>query len=220
MRLSIIFAVLAAVILAAFVVLYFVIAGGSGDELENGLSVEDQSPRIEQSVAEEPTQTADETSAPERQEEAPILENAEAEESASPSDDSVSAGATQSDASQAGPQDPFTVELLEALEEFTQFADSLRSRFPNNPMSVFVVDVVGRLSDELTRYDEQLLSQNLTREKRIAKLKERAEQITDQADEPEFDIDDPALAASMEEMGRYMEANMPRKLMTLLGLDW
>ncbi len=33
-------------------------------------------------------------------------------------------------------------------------------------------------------------------------------------------MDDPALAASMEEMGRYMEANMPRKLITLLGLDW
>ena len=205
--------------MAAFVVLYFVIAGGSGYEPENGLSVEDQSPRIEQNAAEEPTQTVHETSAPERQEEAPVLENAEAEESAA-SDDSESAGATQPDAPQAGPQDPFTVELLDALEEFTQFADSLRSRFPNNPMSIFVVDVVGRLSDELTRYDEQLLSQNLTREKRIAKLKERAEQITDQADEPEFDIDDPALAASMEEMGRYMESNMPRKLMTLLGLDW
>ena len=218
MRFNIIFAVLAAVILAAFVVLYFVIAGGSGDALENGLSVEDQSPRIEQNAAEEPTQTADETSAPERQEEAPVLEKAEAEESAAPSDES--AGATQPDAPQAAPQDPFTVELLDALEEFTQFADSLRSRFPNNPMSVFVVDVVGRLSDELTRYDKQLLSQNLTREERIAKLKARAEQITDQAGEPEFDMDDPALAASMEEMGRYMEANMPRKLMTLLGLDW
>ncbi len=220
MRFNIIFAVLAAVILAAFVVLYFVIAGGSGDMLENGLSVEDQSPRIEQNAAEEPTQTADETSAPERQEEAPVLENAEAEESAAPSGDSESAGATQPDAPQAAPQDPFTVELLDALEEFTQFADSLRSRFPNNPMNVFVADVVGRLSDELTRYNEQLLSQNLTREERIAKLKERAEQITDQADEPEFDIDDPALAASMEEMGRYWEANRPRKLMTLLGLDW
>ena len=37
-------------------------------------------------------------------------------------------------------------------------------------MSVFVADVVGRLSDELMRYDEQL-TQNLTREERIAKLK-------------------------------------------------
>ena len=61
MRLNVIFAVLAVVILAAFAVLYFVIAGGSGDEPENGLSVEDQSPSIEQKSAEEPTQTADET---------------------------------------------------------------------------------------------------------------------------------------------------------------
>ena len=82
MRLNVIFAVLAVVILAAFAVLYFVIAGGSGDESENGLSVEDQSPRIEQNAAETPTQTADETSAPERQEEAPVYEDAEAEEAA------------------------------------------------------------------------------------------------------------------------------------------
>ena len=219
MRLNVIFAVLAAVILAAFVVLYFVIAGGSGDEAENGLSVEDQSPRIEQNAAEEPTQTADETSAPERQEEAPVYEDAEAEESAAPSDES--AGATQSDAPQAAPQDPFTVELLDALEEFTQFANSLRSRFPNNPMSVYIADIAGRLSDELTRYDEQLQSQNLTREERIVKLKARAEQITDQAaEEPTFDVNDPALAESMMEVGSYVEANTPRKLMRLLGLNW
>ena len=33
-------------------------------------------------------------------------------------------------------------------------------------------------------------------------------------------MDDPALAASMEEVARYGEANMPRELITLLGLDW
>ena len=216
MRLNIILAVLAAAVLAAFVVLYFVLAGGSGDEAENGLSAEEQSPRIEQNAAEEPTQAADETSAPERQEKAPVPEDAEAEKSASPSDDSESAVAAQPDA----PQDPFTVELLDALEEFVQLADSMQSRFPNHPMSIFVADVVGRLSDELTRYDEQLQSQNLTREERIAKLKARAEQITGQMKEPEFDEDDPALAASMEEMERYLEANMPRKLIMLLDLDW
>ena len=211
MRLNIIFAVLAAAVLAAFVVLYFVIAGGSGDEAENGLSVEDQSPRIEQSVAEEPTQTADETSAPERQEEAPVYEDAEAEESAA-SDDSESAGATQPDAPQAGPQDPFTVELLDALEEFTQFANSLRSRFPNNPVSMYMTDMAARHSDELTRYNEQLLSQNLTKEERIAKLKARSFQIAEQVGEPEHDENDPAIATAMEEIERL-------KLVTLLGLD-
>ena len=210
MRLNIILAVLAAAVLAAFVVLYFVLAGGSGDDAENGLSIEDQSPRIEQNAAETPTQTADETSAPERQEEAPVLENAEAEESAAPS--SESAGATQSDAPQAAPQDPFTVELLDALEEFTQFANSLRSRFPNNPVSMYMTDMAARHSDELTRYNEQLLSQNLTKEERIAKLKARSFQIAEQVGEPEHDENDPAIATAMEEVERL-------KLVTLLGLD-
>ncbi len=212
MRLNIILAVLAAAVLAAFVVLYFVLAGGSGDEAENGLSIEDQSPRIEQNAAEEPTQTADETSAPERQEEAPVLENAEAEESAAASDDSESAGATQPDAQQAAPKDPFTVELLDALEEFTQFAASLRSRFPNNPVSMYITDMAARHSDELTRYNEQLLSQNLTKEERIAKLKARSFQIAEQVGEPEHDENDPAIATAMEEVERL-------KLVTLLGLD-
>ena len=219
MRLNIVLAVLAAAVLSVFVVLYFVIAVGSGDKAENGLSVEDQSPRIEQKPAEKPKETAVETSA-ESQEEAPVSYDAEAEESSTPSDYSESAGSTQPDAPQAAPKDPLTVELEDALKEFAQLADSMRSRFPDHPMAEFVADVVGRLSSELTSYDKQLLRQNLTREKRIAKLKERAEQITEQAGEPDFDTDDPTVAASMEEIQNFFEANMPRKLVTLLSLDW
>ncbi len=220
MRLNVILAVLAAAVLAAFVVLYFVMTGDSNGGAENGISVEEQSPIIEQKPAEEPTQTADETSAPTRQEETPVFEESASEESTASSDDTESAGAAQPDAPQAAPKDPLTLELQDALEEFAEFADTLRSRFPNNPMSMFVANVVARLSDELTRYDEQLLSQNLTREERIAKLKERAEQISNQVEEPDFDLDDPALAASMEELESWGEANMPTKLTTLLGLDW
>ena len=213
MRLNIIFAVLAVVILAAFAVLYFVIAGGSGDEPENGLSVEDQSPSIEQKSAETPEQTDDETAAPQSQEEPPVPENVEAEESAAPSGESENAGATQPDAPQAAPQDPFTVELLDALEEFTQFADSLQSRFPNNPIIIDLVDTAARLSDELTRYNEQLLSQNVTKEERIAKLKALSFQIAENPDgDPELDENNPALETVREEMERL-------KLITLLGLD-
>ena len=220
MRLNIVLAVLAAAVLSVFVVLYFVIAVGSGGEAENGLSVEDQSPRIEQKPAETPKETAVETSAQESQEEAPVSYDAEAEESSASTDYSESAGSTQPDAPQAAPKDPLTVELEDALKEFAQLADSMRSRFPDHPMAEFVADVVGRLSSELTSYDKQLLRQNLTREKRIAKLKERAEQIAEQAEEPDFDTEDPALAASMEEIENFFEANMPRKLVTLLSLDW
>ena len=192
--------------------------GGSPDDSARGLTVEDQSPRIEQKSAETPKQTDDETAAP-AQEETSASDESAAEESAVLSDDSESVISTLPDAPQAASQDPLTVELQDALEEYVQFTDYLQSRFPN-PLSVNMADVVNRLSDELTRYDKQLLSQNLTREERIAKLKARVEQITDQAEEPAIDESDPAQVASMEAMARYGEANMPRKLIALLGLDW
>ena len=215
---KIVLAAASALILALLGGYLWIEYGGSSDDSERGLTVEEQSPRIEQKSAEAPKQTADEISAP-AQEETSASDESAAEESAVPSDDSESAGAAQPDAPQAASQDPFTVELQDALEEFVQFTDFLQSRFPN-PLSANMADVAGRLSDELTRYDKQLLSQNLTKEERIAKLKARVEQITDQAEEPAIDESDPAQVASMEEMARYGEANRPRKLIALLGLDW
>ena len=75
MRLNVLLAVLAAAVLAVFAVLYFVMIGGSGDEAENGLSIEEQTPRIEQKPDETPTQTAIETPAPERPEESASPKN-------------------------------------------------------------------------------------------------------------------------------------------------
>ena len=99
MRLNIMLAVLAAVVLIAFAVLYFVMIGGSGDEAENGLTIEEQSPRIERKSDEAPEQTADEIPAPAPQEETPVPdETASAEESSPSSDDSESAVSTQPDA--------------------------------------------------------------------------------------------------------------------------
>ena len=218
MRLNVIFAVLAVVILAAFAVLYFVIAGGSGDEAENSLSVEDQSPRIEQNAAEEPTQTADETSAPERQEEAPVYEDAEAEESADPSGES--AGATQPDAPQAAPQDPFTLELQEGVDELNDIVQRMLDRFPNSKLAEIFADLFSDLGSTLMRYDAELSRQSLTREERIAKLKQRAEEVGKRFEEEMgsmmagFDpMDEDAEAVS-----QFLESNEPKKLTQLLGL--
>ena len=218
MRLNVIFAVLAAVILAAFAVLYFVIAGGSGDEAENGLSVEDQSPRIEQNAAETPEQTADETSAPERQEEAPVYEDAEAEESAAPSGES--AGATQPDAPQAAPQDPFTLELQEGVDELNDIVQRMLDRFPNSKLAEIFADLFSDLGSTLMRYDAELSRQSLTKEERIAKLKQRAEEVGKRFEEEMgsmmagFDpMDEDAEAVS-----QFLESNEPKKLTQLLGL--
>ena len=218
MRLNVIFAVLAVVILAAFAVLYFVIAGGSGDEAENGLSVEDQSPRIEQNAAETPTQTADETSAPERQEEAPVYEDAEAEESAAPSGES--AGATQPDAPQAAPQDPFTLELQEGVDEMNDIVQRMLDRFPNSKLAEISADLFSDLGSTLMRYDAELSRQSLTREERIAKLKQRAEEVGKRFEEEMESMMagfDP-MSEDVEAVSQFLESNEPKKLTQLLGL--
>ncbi len=218
MRLNVIFAVLAVVILAAFAVLYFVIAGGSGDEPENGLSVEDQSPRIEQSAAETPTQTAAETSAPERQEEAPVYEGAEAEESAAPSGES--AGATQPDAPQAAPQDPFTVELQEGVDEMNDIVQRMLDRFPNSKFAEVLADFLTEFGTMLMRYDAELSRQSLTREERIAKLKQRADEFGERFEgemESMMAGFDP-MSEDVEAVSQFFNSNEPKKLTQLLGL--
>lgn len=218
MRLSIIFAVLAVVILAAFAVLYFVIAGGSGDAPENGLSVEDQSPRIEQKSAEESTQTDDETSAPERQEEAPVYEDAT--EETAPSDDSESAGATQPDAPQAAPQDPFTVELQEGVDEMNDIVQRMLDRFPNSKYAEVLADFVTEFGSMLMRYDAELSRQSLTREERIAKLKQRSDEFGERFEgemESTMAGFDP-MSEDVEAVSQFFNSNVPKKLTQLLGL--
>ena len=220
MRLNIILAILAAAVLAAFVVLYFVIAGGSGDELENGLSVEDQSPRIEQNAAETPTQTADETSAPESQEEALVPEDDESAESAAPSNDSESAGLTQPDALRAAPQDPFTVELQEGVDEMNDIVQRMLHRFPNSKFAEVLADFLTEFGSMLMRYDAELSRQSLTKEERIAKLKQRADEFGER-----FEGEMESMMAGFDPMGEDAEAvsqflgsNEPKKLTQLLGL--
>ena len=220
MRLNIIIAVFAAVVLAAFAVLYFVIAGGSGDDAENGLSIEEQSPIIEQKPAEEPTQTADETPEIERQEETPVSEDAE--ESAAPSDESESAGATPPEAPQTAAQDPFTVELQEGVDEMNDIVRRMRDRFPNSEFAEILADFLIDFGSMLMRYDAELSRQSLTREERIAKLKQRAEEFGDQF-EGEMQsamtgLDPTSGAAEAAAVSQFLDSNEPQKLTQLLGL--
>ena len=226
MRLNVLLAVLAAAVLAVFVVLYFVMVGGSGGEAENGLSIEDQSPRIEQKSDAASEQTV-ETPEPKRQEEAPVSDDDEAEESAASSDESESAGSTQPDAPQAASQDPFTVELQDAVSEFDSFWRGLADNFPNSKAAQAAADAMSNIAADLVRYDAQLSSQSLGRDERAAMLRQRFEQENSKISiEIEGIIEKHGNllieTASEEEqaLDQYVEANMPRKLVTLLSLDW
>ena len=200
MRLNVIFVVLAVVILAAFAVLYFVIAGGSGDEPENGLPVEEQSPSIEQKSAETPTQTVDETSAPESQEEPSVPENVEAEESASPAD-SGGESATPSAALEADAPDAFAVQLQEAIQELDQIAQDLKDRFPGSEFAAGIADMFTDLGADLARLDAESRQQNLPRQERIAALRGRYAETGKKFDELERD---PSLSDTADEVLTYL----------------
>ncbi len=214
MRLNVIFAVLAVVILAAFAVLYFVIAGGSGDEPENGLPVEEQSPSIEQKSAETAEQTVDETSAPESQEEPPVLENAEAEESAAPAD-SGGESATPSAALEADAPDAFAVQLQEAIQELDQIAQDLKDRFPGSEFAASVADMFTDLGADLARIDAESRQQNLPRQERIAALRGRYAETGKKFDELERD---PRLSDTADEVMTYFDGIPLPKIYTLLEI--
>ena len=227
MRLNVLLAVLAAAVLAVFVVLYFVMSGGSGDEAENGLTIEEQTPRIEQKSEETPKETADETSAPAGQEESPVSDDAEAEESAASSDESESAGSTQPDAPQAASQDPFTVELQDAVSEFDSFWRGLADNFPNSKAAQAAADAMSNIAADLVRYDAQLSSQSLGRDERAAMLRQRFEQENSKISieiegiiEKHGDLLIETASEEEQALDQYVEANMPKKLITLLSLDW
>ncbi len=218
MRMNVLLAVLAAAVLAAFVVLYFVMSGGSSDEVENGLSIEEQSPIIEQKPAEEPTQTADKTPEPERQEEAVVSE--EAEESAAPSEIEESAGAAQPDAPQTAAQDPFTIELQEGVDEMNDIVQTMLDRFPNSKFAEVIADFYTDFGSMLMRYDAELSSQSLTREARIAKLKQRGEEYVTRFEremESKMAGIDP-VSEDEKAVEQYINSNLPQKLTQLLGL--
>ena len=208
MRQNIILAVLAAVILAAFAVLYFVIAGGSGDEPENGLSIEEQSPPIEQKSAEEPTQTDDETPETERQEEAPVSEDAEAEASPAPSD---SGGGS---AAPPDPPDEFAVQLQEAIQELDQLTRDLNDKFSGSAFAAAVADMFTDLGADLARIDAESRQQNLPRQERIANLRERFMETGKEFDEMDRD---PNLSDADDEVGTYLGGITP-KIYTLLEI--
>ncbi len=218
MRLNIMLAVLAAVVLTAFAVLYFVIAGGSNDGAENGLAVEDQSPRIEQKADDAPEQTADEAPTPEAEEETPVSdESVNDSESAAPSDDSESAGAAQPDAPQADAPDPFTLELQDAVSEFKEMTQRFVDSYPG-PGAADIAALMNEVVDSVAEYNEELQGQNLERAERAAKLAARLNETSNRLS--------PQVNAIMAEMDpeekeaydQFFENNQPRKLFTLLGL--
>ncbi len=218
MRLNVMIAVLAAVVLAVFAVLYFVIAGGSNDGLENGLSVEEQSPRIEQKSDEATQQTAADASAPAGEKETPAFEESTAsEESDAPSSDSESAGAAQPDAPQAALQDPFTVELQDALTEFKELTQRFVELHPG-PRATDIAALMNEVADSVAEYNEELQDQNLERGERAARLAARLSE-TAQRLQPEVDAVTDAMDPGEEEAyDQFFENNKPRKLFALLGL--
>ena len=192
--------------------------GGSSDDSEPGLTVEEQSPRIEQQSADMPKQTDDETAAPAPQEETSASNESAAEEFAAPSDDSENVVSTQLDAPQAAPQDPFTLELQEGIAELNELADQFVQQFPGS-ITADLADILVTIGEDLIEYDEELRGEYLAREERAAKLRafwlESIHPATDYYNEVTTEYLDPEIKNAMDQ---FFNNSALHKLGALLGL--
>ena len=222
---KIVLGVASALILALLGGYLWIEYGGSPDDSARGLTVEEprltaeeQSPIVKQKSAETPKQTAEETSAPERQEEMRVFgDSIASEESAARSDGSESVGTTQPDALQAAPQDLFTVELQEGVSEFKEVYQRLVELHPG-PRATYIAALHNEVVDSMMEYNEELQDQNLERAERAARLAVRLLE-TAQRLEPQYT----AMLAKIhpeekKAYAQFIKNNTPRKLFVFLGL--
>ena len=218
----------AAAVLAAFVAAYFIFGGDSSPPLsENTLTLEQQSPRVRQTET-KPAQQ-DETPEESRIQEQTAEEEPEKEQSVQ-MDDSGGA-AQQPEDIQIQAEDPLTAELKDGVNEFLEFGEQLVERFPNFPPALIMSGAFEEIGETLIAYDAQLSRQGLSREDRIAKLKEKAESegkqirtkaqaaFTSGAVDVEALRNNPDIMRVGRDFGTYLQQNMPTKLMNLLGMS-
>lgn len=222
MRLNVLIVVVAAAVLGAFAILYFVIGDGSDDKSENGLTTERQSPRVQQQPTKRtaPNETIDRTQQEqpnEAQEEAPQENEAAAQ-------DENEEKPVQPEAPQAESADPFTAELTEGIDEFLEFGNNLTEKFPNIPIARQISDTIAEASEKMMKYDAELRGQKLPRADRLTKMKAQLAESMRRFEAPDIDIEElrrnPDMAQSMREFGNYVIANMPTKLFTMLGTQF
>ena len=221
MRLNVLLIVAAAAVLGVFAALYFMIGRGSGDA-ENGLTIEQQSPRIERQQTERaaPTETTNRTQEeqPNEAEEETVQESETAEQGA-PEEEPV-----QPEAPQAERVDPFTAELTAGVEEFLEFGNNLTEKFPNIPFARQVSDQIAEAGENMMNYDAKLRGQNLQRSDRQTKMKARLTELMREFKAPDIDFEElrrnPDMARSMRDFGNYALTNMPTKLFTMLGTQF
>ena len=195
--------------------------GGSPDEAEPGLTLEEQSPRIESLQTKRAAQK--ETPAPLEQEDAPASEDAA---QSGPSDDSGGAenlSDDQPDAPQVEAQDTFTVELQEAADEYIEFGKGLIEAVPRNPGSPTKLKIYSELFPNLMEYNDELRQQGLSREDRIPKLNARlitfGRKLASETHYSWVGFTPEEAQALGQQYRDYSRENAPTKLLELFGVE-
>lgn len=221
MRLNLVLALVAAAVLSAFVVIYFVVSGGSNDASENGLTEEQQSPRVqprqtEPSAANETTEIAVQDNT---QEAVEVVEEETPEDVGEPVEQVV-----QPEAPQAAVPDPFTSELQAGVDEFLEFGKNLTEKFPDLPIALQVGDRIAQAGETLMKLDAELSGQNLPRAERLTKMKARLSESMRQFENYDIDWEElrrnPAMQEEMRDFGNYVFTNMPTKLFRMMGTQF
>lgn len=214
---KIILAVTAALLTALLGAYLWIEYGGSSDDSESGLTVEEQSPRIDTGptadAADDPsaeTETPDDSEAAQTPEAEEDADNGGAEDTAT-----ASPGASAS----ADALDDFSTQLQEGIQEIVDYAAKIRAQVPE--MAVYA-DMSLASVEGLAELDAQLQEQG-------ASLEERREKLMMKTFRNSIGSAGSVAAgfASMtQDPGRMMELSQsvqsierPKKLMTLLQGD-
>ena len=209
-------------ILALFGAYLWLEYGGSPDEAKPGLTLEEQSPRIE-SLQTKRTAQKETPPPPELEEDASPSEDAA---QSGPSDDSGGAEnlpAVQLDAPQVEAQDTFTVELQEAADEYIEFGKGLIEAVPRNPGSHSDLKIYSELFPNLMEYNDELRQQGLSREDRIPKLNARlitfGRKLASETHDSWVGFTQEEAQALGQQYRDYSRENAPTKLLALFGVE-
>ena len=117
-----------------------------------------------------------------------------------------------------GAGDRFSPKLQSAADEWIAFADDIRKRFPDLPLAQESAKIYASLAKSVVQYDAEIAPQRLSRDERVARLKdhmyEESGKLT-KAMMPSIDVDHPGMGAYYE----YLEEHIPTSLTDLLDLD-
>lgn len=202
--------------------------GGSPDDSERGLTVEEQSPIVNAGGAADGADSSAET---ETAGGTDVLQTPETPATGKSGETAYANAASAGEAVSADAPDAFSTEFQEAVEEMNEFAKKLEAEFPEFSG---VTEMAAAMGDDLLKLEAELRQQGMAAEERKTQLREKYKADSKvlgsrvgEAMTGGFAVDsskspDPTALLQMTDriraLTQFLVENQPKKMETVLGL--